>query len=74
MDKYFAFDSFEGFPSGVNVKDHAQYKPGGAKTGSDEFLELLSAYGQSTERVELIEGFYDKSLTRSLADKFIAEK
>ena len=74
MDKYFAFDSFEGFPSEVNVKDHAQYKPGGAKTGSDEFLELLTAYGQSTERVKLIEGFYDKSLTKSLADKFIAEK
>jgi hypothetical protein len=73
MDKYFAFDSFEGFPSGVNVKDHAQYKTGGVKTGSDEFLELLSAYGQSTERVELIEGFYDKSLTEVLAKKFIKE-
>ena len=74
MDKYFAFDSFEGFPSDVNVKDHAQYKPGGAKTGSDEFIELLTAYGQSTERVELIEGFYDRSLTESLANKFVDEK
>jgi hypothetical protein len=74
MDKYFAFDSFEGFPSDVNVKDHAQYKPGGAKTGSDEFIELLTIYGQSTERVQLIEGFYDISLTESLANKFVDEK
>ena len=36
MDKYFAFDSFEGFPRDVNVPDHAQYTPGGAKTDSDE--------------------------------------
>ena len=54
MDKYFAFDSFEGFPIYVNVKDHAQYKPGGATTGSDEFIELLTKFGQSTERVERV--------------------
>jgi hypothetical protein len=74
MDKYFAFDSFEGFPQNINVPDHAQYKPGGVKTSSDEFLELLTAYGQTTERVELIAGFYEKSLTKSLAEKFIAER
>ena len=74
MDKYFAFDSFQGWPQFENTRSDPQFKAGGAKTGSDEFLELLTAYGQSTERVELIEGFYDKSLTKSLADKFIAEK
>ena len=46
MDKYFAFDSFEGFPDDVNVRDHAQYAPGGAKTAEDEFLDLLRNYGQ----------------------------
>ena len=74
MHKYFAFDSFEGFPLDVNVKDHAQYKPGGAKTGSDEFTEPLTAYGQSTERVALAEGFYDRSLPESLANKFVDKK
>jgi O-methyltransferase len=57
MDKYFAFDSFKGFPDDVSVRDHAQYVPGGAKTAEDEFLELLRNYGQSTRRVELIKGF-----------------
>jgi len=70
MDKYFAFDSFEGFPDYVNVRDMPQYKPGGVKTGSDEFLDLLVNYGQSTERVELIPGFYENSLTKSLATRF----
>ncbi len=58
MDKYFAFDSFEGFPADVNVRDHAQFVPGGAKTAEEEFLELLRNYGQSTGRVELTKGFY----------------
>jgi len=73
MDKYFVFDSFEGFPEGVNVRDHAQYTPGGAKTAEDEFLDLLRNYGQSTERVELIKGFYETSLTKSLAKRFVNE-
>jgi len=73
MDKYFAFDSFEGFPGDVNVRDHAQYTPGGAKTASDEFLNLLTSYGQSTQRVELVKGFYEKSLTKSLATRFVNE-
>ena len=35
-----------------------QYKPGGAKTDSDEFPNLSTIYGQSAERVELVKGFY----------------
>ena len=73
MDKYFAFDSFEGWPIDVSAPEMPQYKPGGAKTDSDEFLNLLINYGQSTERVELVEGFYEDSLTQNLADKFLNE-
>ena len=73
MDKYFAFDSFEGWPKVVNAPEMPQYKPGGAKTDSDEFLNLLTNYGQSTKRVELVKGFYEDSLTANLANKFINE-
>ena len=73
MDKYFAFDSFEGWPSDTNFAEHPQYSPGGAKTTSDEFLNLLTSYGQSIERVELIKGYYETSLTRSLATRFVSE-
>ena len=73
MDKYLSFDSFEGFPEDVKVLDHAQYTPGGAKTASDEFLNLLISYGQSTQRVELVQGFYKESLTQSLATRFVNE-
>ena len=73
MDKYFAFDSFQGWPADTNTPDMPQYKPGGAKTDFDEFLNLLTSYGQSTERVEQIKGFLEKSLTKSLAMRFVNE-
>ena len=73
MDKYFAFDSFEGWPSLKNGAEDPQFAADGAKTGSDEFLYFLTSYGQSTERVELIRGFYEKSLTKNLATRFVNE-
>jgi len=73
MDKYFAFDSFEGWPDYISAHEDPQFAPGGAKTSESEFLNLLISYGQSTERVELIKGFYEKSLTKSLATRFVSE-
>jgi hypothetical protein len=73
MDKYFAFDSFEGWPDQINANPDPQFKAGGAKTDSDEFLNLLTSYGQSIERVELIKGFYEKSLTKNLATRLVNE-
>ncbi len=73
MDKYFAFDSFEGWPDQIGANADPQFKVGGAKTTSDSFLELLRNYGQTTERVELIKGFYENSLTKSLATRFANE-
>ena len=69
MDQYFAFDSFEGFPEGTNIESHPQYVPGAVTTSEAEFLQLLKTFGQSTDRVRLISGFYDKSLTPDLASQ-----
>ena len=73
MTKYFAFDSFEGWPKNISVHEDPQFAPGGAKTSENEFLDLLTIYGQSTQRVELIKGFYENSLTKDLAEKFVSE-
>jgi hypothetical protein len=72
MDQYFAFDSFEGFPEGTNIESHPQYIPGAVATSEAEFLRLLKTFGQSTDRVRLISGFYDKSLTPNLASQLTA--
>ena len=73
MDKYFAFDSFEGWPAQIGTNPDPQFKAGKAKTTADLFTELLRNYGQSTERVELVQGFYNESLTKSLATRFVNE-
>ncbi|MEY2740655.1 MAG: hypothetical protein RL283_757 [Actinomycetota bacterium] len=70
FDEYVAFDSFEGFPDETAVHEHPIYKSGHVKTNEVEFLELLRRYGQSTDRVRLVKGFYDRSLTESLAAEF----
>ncbi len=67
MDQYLAFDSFEGFPEGTDIETHPQYTAGAVATSEEEFLRLLTSFGQSTKRVKLISGFYDKSLTTNLA-------
>jgi hypothetical protein len=72
MDRYLAFDSFEGFPEGTNIETHPQYIPGAVATSEAEFLRLLKTFGQSTDRVRLISGFYDKSLTPDLASQLSA--
>ena len=72
MDRYLAFDSFEGFPEGTNIETHPQYTPGAVATSEAEFLRLLESYGQSIDRVQLITGFYDKSLTAELASELSA--
>ena len=41
MDKYFAFDSFEGYLSDVNAPEDPQFATSGAKTSEIEFLNLL---------------------------------
>ena len=41
MDKYFAFDSFEGYPIDVNAPEDPQFATSGAKTSEIEFLNLL---------------------------------
>lgn len=70
MDHYLAFDSFEGFPEGTQIETHPQYTAGAVATPKEEFLRLVKEFGQSTERVKLIEGFYDRSLTNDLANEF----
>jgi hypothetical protein len=70
FDEYVAFDSFEGFPADTQVAEHPIYKAGHVRTGEEEFLELLGRYGQSTQRVRVVRGFYSESLTPVLAAEF----
>jgi len=68
--EYVAFDSFDGFPDGTSVTEHPYYTAGYARTREDDFLHLIKSYGQSTQRVRLVRGFYSASLNEELAADF----
>jgi O-methyltransferase len=69
MDQYFAFDSFKGFPVDASVNVHPHYRSGYAPTSEKEFIEILVSNGQSINRVKLVSGFYEQSLTSNLASE-----
>lgn len=64
--QFFAFDSFQGLPE-TNHAEDGYFKSGTFATGADEFVRLvLGLSGLSLDRKNIIEGFYEKSLTPEL--------
>ena len=70
MDRYVAFDSFEGFPPGTSVEAHPHYVEGHVKTDVARFQETLVKYGQTLDRVSIVKGFYSESLNEDLHLEF----
>lgn len=69
IDRYFAFDSFEGMPVGgpQDVLDgyalsQGTLAPGGYACSEDQFKENLAAEGVDLTRVITVKGFYEHSL------------
>jgi len=61
----FAFDSFEGLPP--TNKEDGYFQGGTFCTSKDDFISLVKSYsGYSLDDNNIIEGFYDSSLTKSL--------
>jgi len=66
--RYFAFDSFEGLPSG-DANRQTDYLPGAYACSQEEFLENVRAEGVDMSRVFTIPGMFDSSLTPSVKSK-----
>lgn len=66
--QFFAFDSFEGLPSTEKEKD-GYFEGGTFCTSKNDFLSLVRSYsGYSLDGNNIIEGFYDASLTDRLQE------
>ena len=64
--RFFAFDSFQGLPE-TNHAEDGYFQSGTFATGVDEFVRLVRGLsGLSLDRKNIIEGFYEKSLTPGL--------
>jgi len=59
---FYAFDSFEGFPT-----------TGALKMTEQDFMFSIKGDGIKVDRVTTIPGFYDKSLTKKLQEEFLAK-
>lgn len=70
--RFLAFDSFEGLPEvGEDPKHELWSKAGALATTPEEFLDLIRQHDIYPDRVELVPGFYDRSLTPELQGRFL---
>jgi len=68
--RIFGFDSFEGFPEKKDARDdHPEWRKGGMSHPQDAALGKIKAFNFPMSQVELIPGFYEKSLTPALRER-----
>ena len=69
------FDSFEGLPATHVEEDlHPQAGEGSYKSDGVEFVQSrLQGIGCGPDRLRLVKGFYQESLSKALRDKLLAE-
>jgi predicted O-methyltransferase YrrM len=63
------FDSFEGLPDNAAEDDDKQWKPGTFRSDLDLTRAELTKRGVDWERIELVPGWYDDTLTPETADR-----
>jgi len=61
--KFWAFDSFAGLPEVKNVDVGGEFTAGQFAFSKQSFIENLEKYRVDIERVGIVEGFYDDTLT-----------
>jgi O-methyltransferase len=80
LDRFFAFDSFEGMPVGGPLDQLEGYdlalgtmKPGGYAASDADFHNALQEAGVDLGRVTTIKGFYEQSLLRPETELLTAQ-
>lgn len=70
--RFLAFDSFAGLPEVDGDTKHDLWNEAGTlATSQEEFLKLIGEHGIFTDKVELVPGFYDRSLTAELQNRLL---
>lgn len=71
---YVAFDSFEGLPEIDPADSMPVWKKGDHKTTETDFVNLLTEHGMPREKLKIVKGFYNESLTQALRDELLPQK
>lgn len=74
--KFYGFDSFEGLPDvkGLDLKEFAHFAKGDYSNSIKSFVSILNKSKVDLRRIELVKGWYDKSLTPELKKKLPIKK
>jgi O-methyltransferase len=71
---YVAFDSFEGLPEIDPIDEMHIWEKGKLKTSDTDFSGMMASHGIPDDRLKLVKGFYDKSLTEELREELLPRK
>lgn len=71
---FVAFDSFEGLPEIEDIDKQAIWGKGRLETAEEDFVRIVTAAGMPRSRLTTVKGFYDRSLTPDLQQKFLPRK
>lgn len=67
--QFWAFDSFSGLPEPELKPSLASWSSGAMAMSRDDFLALIHEQGVNADKVYIVEGFYEDTLTRELQQK-----
>ena len=68
--RIFGFDAFEGLEQGVEEQDVGVFVSGDYKCPRSVTEECLQDHGVNLEKIHLVEGWFDETLTPSLSEDF----
>lgn len=71
---FVAFDSFEGLPEIAEIDRQEIWAKGRLKTAEDTFVDIVTGAGMPRDRLTVVKGFYDRSLTPVLAARLKPRK
>lgn len=71
---YIAFDSFEGLPEIAAIDRQEIWQKGRLKTAVEEFVDIVTSHGMPRERLTVVKGFYNQTLTPELSKKLQPRK
>lgn len=70
VSKFYAFDSFQGFPELSNIdSEFKRFKEGEEKWDMNEFTETLEKHGVPENEVNIFPGWFEDTLTQQLQEK-----
>src|SRR5215510_952279 len=71
---YVAFDSFQGLPEMAEDDRMPIWKKGDLKTSEEQFTNLVTRHGMPREKLKIVKGFYNESLTPKLKAELLPRK